>query len=136
MSYVFSRGGSTLYPGDTWSINIWGAKPGSPVSLALTQQGGNTVSNNIGIVNSSGNFWYTGSVNTGTDGQWSQVWYVGGQQVGAFSFTVFDPVVNAVAPTTTYNANIANTPIGTPANPTHGPLIVGGTVYQTGTLWI
>jgi hypothetical protein len=129
MTWALSRGGSTLYPGDTWSINIWGAKPGSPVSMTLTQQGGSSATNNIGTVNSSGNFWYTGTVGTGQDGQWSQVWYVGGQQVESFSFAVFDPVVNAVVPTTTYNSNIPNSPIGTATAPRTGNLIVGGVVY-------
>lgn len=132
----FSRPGSTLYPGDTWTATISGAKPGAKVEMMLSQSGGNSVNNVMGYADPGGSFSYTGRVNTGTDGQWSQLWFVNGGMIGSLGFTVFDPVVNAAMPVTTYNSNIPNTPIGTPQNPTQGPLIIGGTVYQTGTLWI
>lgn len=128
-TYQLSRPGTTLHPGDTWSVSITGAKPGSIVAMMLSQNGGNSVNNTMGTVNSAGNFSYAGMVNTGSDGQWSQLWFVNGNMIGSVGFTVFDPVVDAVAPTTTYNANIANTPIGTASNPRTGNLIIGGVVY-------
>ena len=135
-SYQLSRPGTTLYPGDTWSISITGAKPGSTVAMMLSQNGGNAANNMMGSVNSGGSFSYTGSVSNGMDGQWTQLWFVNGSMIGSMGFTVLDPVVNAAPPVTTYNIHTPNTPIGTAAAPRTGQLIIGGVAYRTSPLYI
>lgn len=88
LSFTSSRGGSSLYVGDTWLISITGASPNSPVTVSGSGPGGPFGSTPMGSTDSSGNFSKSGSVGTGEIGSWVEQWAVGGASSGSILFTV------------------------------------------------
>jgi hypothetical protein len=85
--FTTSRGGTTVYPGDTWSISISGAQPGSPV---VVQGGKNGAQDRTpeGTADASGNWQLSGSFTPDMIGPWQETWSAGGVQAGSFSFNV------------------------------------------------
>ena len=86
VSFVNSRGGSTLYPGDTWTITLTGA-PNADVFVTGGKNGAQDKMR-MGSTDGSGRFSLTGKIASDQIGLWSEVWTVGGQSAGSFSFTV------------------------------------------------
>lgn len=88
LSFNTSRGGSTVYPGDTWTITITGAAPNQPVSVLGIHPDGGSATQGYGNTDGSGNFKLAGQITSDMVGNWQETWTVGGQQAGSFSFTV------------------------------------------------
>jgi hypothetical protein len=108
LSFSTSRGGTTLYPGDTWTITISGAAPNAPISVV---GGGNGAMNTTptGTTDTKGNFSLSGTIDSSQIGSWYEGWTVGGTGVGSISFTV----VAAPAGTTTATTTTGTTTTGT-----------------------
>ena len=87
LSFTTSRGGTTLYPGDTWTIRISGAKPNAAISVV---GGVNGAMNNTptGTTDASGNFSLSGTIDSSQVGSWYEAWTVGGLASGTITFTV------------------------------------------------
>lgn len=91
LSFNTSRGGSTVYAGDTWTITITGAPPNQPVSVLGVHPDGGSATQGYGNTDGSGNFKLAGTITPDMTGNWQETWTVGGQQAGSFSFTVATP---------------------------------------------
>jgi hypothetical protein len=100
LSFSTSRGGTSLQVGDTWTIRITGATPGSPVTVVGGKNGARD-SNVMGSTDGSGNFSLSGTLTADQVGTWSESWSVGGASSGSFSFTVA-----AGAPATTPDGKV------------------------------
>lgn len=87
VSFTNSRGGSTLYPGDSWTIRITGAQPGSEVFVVGGKNGAQD-RNRMGTTDASGTFTLTGAVSSAELGNWQETWTAGGLNAGSFSFSV------------------------------------------------
>lgn len=116
LSFVPSRSGGVLQPGDTWTISISGASPNTQV---IVQGGKNGTQDRtpMGTTNGSGNFSLSGTITADSIGSWSETWYVGSAVSGAFNFQVVAagtvattqgavPVVPTPAPLTALTAAI------------------------------
>lgn len=93
LSFTSSRGGSTLYPDDTWSISITGAPPNQPVSVLGVHPDGGSATQGYGNTDGAGNWQLQGTITADMVGNWKEIWSVGGTQVGQFAFTVAQPQV-------------------------------------------
>lgn len=98
LSFNTSRGGSTVYPGDTWTIQISGAPPSQPVSVLGVHPDGGSATQGYGNTDGSGSFALAGAITADMVGNWQETWSVGGQQVGSFSFTVNPTPQQTMAP--------------------------------------
>jgi hypothetical protein len=87
VSFQNSRGASTLYPGDTWSVSITGGAPNAPVVVTGGKNGARD-SVQMGTTDGSGKFSIAGTITSDQVGTWSESWTVGGDAAGTFSFTV------------------------------------------------
>lgn len=87
LSFTTSRGGTTLYPGDTWVIRIAGASPNQQVTVKGGQGGAQSVAV-MGTTDGSGNFSKSGTITADQVGAWSEAWSVGSALSGSFTFTV------------------------------------------------
>jgi hypothetical protein len=76
-----------LKPGNTWVIQITGAKANSPVVVAGGQNGRNDVTN-MGNTDGAGGWQASGTIEAGMVGNWNESWSVGGVNVGTIAFTV------------------------------------------------
>lgn len=112
LSFVTSRGGNQLRPGDTWTITVHGA-PNQPVDVDGIHPDGTPARNTMGTTSSAGDFVLQGTIDSSAIGNWQEQWFVGGQSVGSINFTV-----TAAAPNSTGGGGV------TP------PL--GGTITNTG----
>ena len=127
VSFSTARQG-TLYPGDSWQIQITGGAPNTPVYADGTFNGA-TNRNTMGSTDSAGNFSLTGSIGASEVGNWSETWWVGQSNAGTFSFSV-SPTPSSGAP-----AGGTSTPWNPPAGsgtPYTSPTPTGGTTPPTG----
>lgn len=90
LSFITSRGGTALQPGDTWTVQIQGAPPNSPVTVTGGNMG-QSITNSMGATDANGNFSLSGSITSDQAGVWAEQWSVGGQPAGSFAFTVTVP---------------------------------------------
>ena len=91
-----SGNNSSFNVGDRWQIQITGSAPNSPVSVQGGQAGSSSTAA-MGTTDSAGAFTMNGQMTAAQVGQWSELWTVGGVQVGpAVSFTV-NPAPGAAA---------------------------------------
>jgi hypothetical protein len=121
LSFTTSRGGVSLYVGDTWLVSITGASPNSPVTVSGSGPGGSFSGTPMGSTDGNGNFSKSGTVGTGEIGSWSEQWAVGGASSGSFSFTV------AAAPgAVTFGKTAGPAPGGPSPDLEAGSVIVGG----------
>lgn len=97
VSFVNSRGGSTLYPGDTWIVSISGGKPNADVVVTGGKNGA-TPSVKRGTTDSSGRFTLSGKISSDELGVWTESWTVDGQPAGSFSFSVVAGPGGSTAP--------------------------------------
>ncbi len=126
LSFVTSRGGSTLYPGDTWQITISGAAPNAPISVVGGMNGAmnNTPS---GTTDANGNYTANGTIDSSSIGSWYEAWTVGGAGIGTITFTV------AAAPATPNSASTTGST--TTGGSTTGGTTTGGTTTSTTDNW-
>lgn len=87
VTFSSSRGGSTLYPGDTWTIVLTGAAPGAQIKVTGGKNGANDT-NVMGTADSTGRFSLAGTAGSAELGTWNETWTAGGANAGSFSFTV------------------------------------------------
>jgi hypothetical protein len=112
LTFTTSRGGTTVYPGDTWIVKITGASPNQPV-VVVGGRGGSADMNTMGTTDSSGNFTKSGTFSAADAGQWQESWSVGGKPSGSFGFTLQSSV-----PTTPGGDQIINSSgASQPSNP-------------------
>lgn len=124
VSFSSSRGGSTLYVGDSWTITITGAAPGAEIKVTGGKNGASpTVS--MGSADGSGKFVLTGTVTSEEIGTWSESWAAGGLNAGSFSFTV----TSGPGGSTSTGTGQSNTPV-----PTNSTVVVGGSSWFTGEM--
>lgn len=114
-----SRGGTLVYPGDTWTVTISGASPNLPVQV---QGGKNGASNTtpMGSTDSAGNFSLSGRFTQDDIGSWVENWSVGGRGSGSFNFTVGSVPTTSTGKPIVDTSSAANAPGGAPA-PDGGP---------------
>jgi hypothetical protein len=123
LSFVTSRGGNSLQPGDTWTVTISGAPPNAPVMVTGPSSGAanNSVTSQMGATDANGNFYLSGTITPDQAGVWPEVWSVAGQTVGSFMFTVMvPPAAPAPAP-----SPAPGSPQGT------APIVSGGPSFFT-----
>jgi hypothetical protein len=94
LSFQTSRGGSTLQPGDTWTVSIRGATSGTSVSVVGGKNGA-VSSTLMGVTDANGNFSLSGTIGSDQIGTWAEQWYVSSVLSGSFSFTVVAPTTPA-----------------------------------------
>lgn len=87
LAFATSRGGSLLYPGDTWTVSIRGASPNLTVSVEGGKDGA-SAQTVMGATDPDGNFNLSGTISADQVGNWQETWYVSSQRAGSFSFTV------------------------------------------------
>ncbi len=97
VQFITSRIG-ILYPGDSWQIRITGGRPSTMVSVDGTFNGV-TTRNTLGPTDGSGVFTTSGVIDSSSIGNWSETWWVGGDNAGTFSFQVA-PSPSTGSPTT------------------------------------
>lgn len=85
--FTNSRGGSTLYPGDTWTVRITGAAPNAEVRVTGGKNGA-VDTNRMGTTDAAGSFTLSGVVSSEELGNWAETWTAGGVNTGSFSFSV------------------------------------------------
>jgi hypothetical protein len=85
--FTNSRGGSTLYPGDTWKIQVSGAYPNSAISVVGGKNGAQDVVQ-MGTADASGNFALSGTANSSELGTWNETWRSGAHTIGSISFSI------------------------------------------------
>jgi hypothetical protein len=108
LSFTTSRGGTTLYPGDTWTIRISGAKPNAAISVVGGVNGAmNTTP--TGTTDANGNFSLSGTIDSSQVGSWYEGWTVGGSGIGSISFTVVATPQTSTPQTSTPQTS---TPVG------------------------
>jgi hypothetical protein len=81
-----SRPGQPIAVGDKWQIIVTGP-PGSPVSVASTQNGNSLGSTPMGSIAGNGQLVVGATADAGTVGNWSEVWTIGSTQAN-LTFTV------------------------------------------------
>ncbi len=116
-----ARGGSTLYPGDAWTITLTGAPPNAQIKV----RGGKNGANDevvMGSADASGNFRLAGTASSAELGTWNETWTAGGINAGSFSFTIVSGPGGTTSTTTTAIDPIVTTPGG------------GGSVVPSGTV--
>ena len=88
--FITSRGNNSLLVGDTWTIQINGAPPNTPVTVTGNSCGNCTDSTttSMGSTDGIGNFLLSGTIAAASVGVWGQQWSVGSQAVGHIAFTV------------------------------------------------
>lgn len=91
LTFQTSRGGSTLEPGDTWTVSIRGAAPANAPVYVVGGKNGALSQTQMGTVDANGNFSLSGTITSDQIGAWSEDWYVAGGKSGGFSFTVAAP---------------------------------------------
>jgi hypothetical protein len=87
LTFQTSRGGSTLQPGDTWTVSIRGASPGLTVSVTGGKNGAVSTTG-MGTTDANGDFSLSGTITSDQIGTWAEQWYVSSVLSGSFSFTV------------------------------------------------
>lgn len=100
LSFVTSRGGNQLQPGDTWTVRITGAAPNQTVSVYGVHPNGATATANLGMTDGAGNFSKSGTADSSSIGNWQETWYVNNQAVGSFSFSISASGGNNTVPNT------------------------------------
>jgi hypothetical protein len=123
-----------LQPGDTWTIQITGAQPNSPVSVYGGVNGSFTT-NSMGTTKGDGTFLLSGVIDSSQYGSWQETWTAGGINAGNFSFTVApapsqsptgqSPTGGSQSPTGTSNSPGAGTSSTNPPAVTTGDWIPG-----------
>lgn len=91
VTFTTSRGGTTVQPGDTWTVSISGAPPNLPVSVSAVHPDGGSATQNFGNTDGAGNWSLSGTFSADMKGNWSEVWKVGTLTAGSFSFSVVIP---------------------------------------------
>jgi hypothetical protein len=106
LTFTNSRGSNSLVVGDTWTITITGAAPGSAVSVTGNTSGSNTtpVTTPLGSTDVNGQFTLSGQLDPSTVGVWAEDWRVGGNTVGHIAFTVSG--APAAPPSPTYHPQL------------------------------
>lgn len=92
-----SPAGGKVVSGEAWTVQLTGAPPSSPVTIEGGPDG-NLVSQIAGNTDLLGRKTLSGKFIDSQIGDWEQIWYVTGQEVGRIAFTVIP------------NPNIAFTP--------------------------
>jgi len=113
----------SVQPGDTYTVKISGGIPGGQVMLSLTKDG---ISQAIGVgyTDPSGNFSYTGSVDS-TAYEWSFSWYVNGVYAGNFTLDVGTRPLSTFTSSDPYPTMAPTTSTGMPSpSPTVQPGVV------------
>lgn len=114
LSFTTSRGGTTLYPGDTWTIKISGARANTAVSWVGGKNGAMN-SGPTGTTDGNGNFSVSGTVDSSQVGSWYQAFTVGGFGsspaigIGSISFTVQAATTTASTTTDTTTSGTTTT---------------------------
>jgi hypothetical protein len=88
LNFTTSRSGGVLYPGDTWTISIGGARANSPVTSYGNSNGVSYGPTNFGNTDSGGNWSKSGTITNNEIGGWVENWAVGGQNLGLVQFVV------------------------------------------------
>lgn len=129
LSFVTSRGGNVLYPGDTWTISISGATPNAPIAVVGGKNGAmNTTP--TGTTDNWGNFSLSGTIDSSAIGSWYEGWTVNGIGISSFSFTV------QAAPATSVTTPVSTTPVSTtPISTTTGSTTTPATTTATTANW-
>lgn len=129
VTFSSSRGGSILYPGDTWTVKITGASPNLPVTVSGSMPSGSFTNTPMGSTDGSGSFTKSGTIAADQVGAWSESWAVGGAASGSYTFTVRlaagSPAGSPAA------APSAGLPAGSPA----GAPAVGGFSFDSIPWW-
>ncbi len=103
-AFITSRPGGTLYPGDTWTINITGGLPGLMVTTWGYKDSNFYARAMKGRLDGSGNFSLSGTVAAGDVGSYQETWEVDTNAIGQANFVVATP-----------SSGQANPPVGTGA---------------------
>ncbi len=80
-------GGGKIVSGDSWMVQLSGAPPNSPVTIKGGPNG-NLVSQLAGNTDLLGRKQLSGKFIDSQIGDWEQIWYISGQEVGRIAFTV------------------------------------------------
>lgn len=95
--FTTSRGGTTLQPGDTWTMRITGGQPNAAVMVSGSAGGQSFASTQMGTTDAYGTF-SASNVVPNQPGPWSEVWSVAGQTAGSVAFTIVTPQTPAPNP--------------------------------------
>jgi len=109
---MFSFNPSGYGVGDTWSMQISGATPNSPVTISASQNGQSMGTSNFGSTDANGNWSLSGQFGAGNVGIWVESIMVGGSVVGSLNFTVTQvttPAQTIAANPTGGSTNTTNT---------------------------
>lgn len=88
--FTTSRGGTTLQPGDTWTMRITGGQPNAAVTVTGSAGGTSFGSTQMGSTDAYGTF-SASNVVPNQPGPWSETWAVAGQMAGSVAFTIVAP---------------------------------------------
>ena len=119
-NFTTSRGGSTLYPGDTWNITINNSTPNAKVTADGMMKGANFSGTSFGSTDGNGNWTLSGTVGSGDVGYWQENWNVNGLRVGSVSFQVATPTLQAAPVVTTPSQSPVTNPTSQSTNTTNG----------------
>jgi|SRR5215475_1393952 len=90
--------GATLYPGDVWTIDVYGNAGGVVSNHVVFPDGGTSNTPDYGRADASGHWAITGTIQNEQPGLWQETWSVDNQVVGYFQFTVAKPQTSAPPP--------------------------------------
>ncbi len=112
--------GAKVVSGAPWVVQLSGAPPNSPVTIEGGPNG-NLVSQIAGNTDLLGRKALSGKFIDSQIGDWEQIWYVSGQEVGRIAFTVIpNPTIAFTPGRITSGAGstvIFGTPVGSPDTP-------------------
>lgn len=92
VSFVSSRGGTSLQVGDTWTVKITGGAANAPVTVVFSGSNPSAgKSATVGNTDGTGSFSMSGSALASQVGTYTETWGVGGVPAGAFSFSIAAP---------------------------------------------
>jgi hypothetical protein len=90
MSITTSGGNQGILDvGDSYTVVLAGQAANAPVSITAQQVGSTPQTVGLGTTDGNGNFTSTGSVTANHVGSWIENWFVGGAQIGSWSFQVY-----------------------------------------------
>jgi hypothetical protein len=123
-------GAANFAVGESFSLQITGAAPNTPV-YAIGRQNGdsNSIKAPMGPTDATGAWSTSGAMGQNTLGSWRELWYVGEQQVADISFQVYatPPATPAPAPVATdvtpAPADTTETAAGQPSEIVGSPVV-------------
>jgi len=118
MNFSFQPSGYAV--GDTWTMQISGATPNSPVSISASQNGTALGTTPFGNTDANGNWSLSGTFDSTTIGSWVETVMIGGASVGTVSFTISQAVATSSTNTqnpTQSSTNTTNSSTSTPTLP-------------------